>query len=84
MSMNPFDEIAVEHDHATVKPATLNTVTAGFACGGDVHVLVAGSNAAEPPPAAAKIAGVTKVIAADSHGLEADLFTAAPELTFTL
>ena len=39
--------VIAEHDHATIKPATLNTVTAGIACGGDVHVLVAGANAAE-------------------------------------
>ena len=37
--------VIAEHDHATIKPATLNTVTAALACGGDVHVLVAGANA---------------------------------------
>ena len=40
--------VIAEHDHATLKPATLNTVTAAAACqSGDVHVLVAGANAAE-------------------------------------
>ena len=38
--------IIAEHDHGTLKGATLNTVTAAAACGGDVHVLVAGQNAA--------------------------------------
>ena len=46
--------VIAEHDHATLKPATLNTVTAGIACAsGDVHVLVAGANAAEAGKAAA-------------------------------
>ena len=37
--------VIAEHDHGTLKPATLNTVTAALACGGDVHVLIAGANA---------------------------------------
>jgi electron transfer flavoprotein alpha subunit len=44
-------------------------VTAALACGGDVHVLVAGANAAEAGKAAAQIAGVAKVIVADSPNL---------------
>ncbi|MGF6345689.1 electron transfer flavoprotein subunit alpha/FixB family protein [Variovorax sp. W2I14] len=65
--------VIAEHDHASIKPATLNTVTAALACGGDVHVLVAGANAAEAAKAAAQIAGVTKVIAADSPSLAENL-----------
>jgi len=66
--------VIAEHDHASVKPATLNTVTASIACqSGDVHVLVAGANAAEAATAAAKIAGVAKVIAADSASLTDNL-----------
>ena len=61
--------VVAEHDHATIKPATLNTVTAAAACGGDVHVLVAGANAAEAGKAAAQIAGVAKVIVADGASL---------------
>jgi len=62
--------VVAEHDHATLKPATLNTVTAGIACAsGDVHVLVAGANAAEAGKAAAQVAGVAKVIVADSPSL---------------
>jgi len=38
--------VIAEHDNASLKAATLNTVTAAQACGGDVHVLVAGHNAA--------------------------------------
>ena len=65
--------VIAEHDHASIKPATLNTVTAALACGGDVHVLVAGANAAEAAKAAAQIAGVSKVIAADSPSLAENL-----------
>jgi electron transfer flavoprotein alpha subunit len=61
--------VIAEHDHASVKPATLNTVTAALAMGGDVHVLVAGANAAEAGAAAAQIAGVAKVIVADGASL---------------
>jgi electron transfer flavoprotein alpha subunit len=65
--------VIAEHDNKTVKGATLNTVTAAAAIGGDVHVLVAGANAAEAAKAAAQIAGVAKVIHADGaqldHGL---------------
>ena len=61
--------VIAEHDNATIKVATLNTVTAAAACGGDVHVLVAGHNAAAAAAAAAQIAGVSKVIHADSESL---------------
>ena len=61
--------VVAEHDNASIKGATLNTVTAAAQCGGDVHVLVAGANAAEAAKAAAQIAGVAKVIHADAAGL---------------
>lgn len=61
--------VIAEHDNASIKPATLNTVTAAAAAGGDVHVLVAGQNAAEAAKAAAQIAGVAKVIHADGASL---------------
>lgn len=61
--------VIAEHDNASIKGATLNTVTAAAACGGDVHVLVAGHNAAGAAQAAAQIAGVAKVIHADAEGL---------------
>ena len=65
--------VIAEHDNASIKGATLNTVTAAAACGGDVHVLVAGHNAGAAAAAAGQIAGVAKVIHADAaslaHGL---------------
>jgi electron transfer flavoprotein alpha subunit len=69
--------VIAEHDHAAIKGATLNTVAAARACGGDVHVLVAGHNAGPAAQAAAQIAGVAKVLHADSpafaHGLAENL-----------
>ncbi|ODS60099.1 MAG: electron transfer flavoprotein subunit beta [Acidovorax sp. SCN 65-108] len=62
--------VIAEHNNASIKGATLNTVTAAVACGGDVHVLVAGHNAGAAAAAAAQIAGVAKVIHADAPGLE--------------
>ena len=61
--------VIAEHDNATIKAATLNTVTAAAQCGGDVHVLVAGHNAGAAAAAAAQIAGVAKVIHMDEAGL---------------
>ena len=69
--------VIAEHDHAHVKGATLNTVTAALACGGEVHVLIAGHNAGAAAAAAAQIAGVAKVLHADAeafgHGLAENL-----------
>ena len=61
--------VIAEHDNAALKGATLNTVTAALACGGDVHVLVAGHNAGAAAAAAAHIAGVAKVLHADGAAL---------------
>jgi electron transfer flavoprotein alpha subunit len=62
--------VIAEHDNASVKGATLNTVTAAAQCGGEVHILIAGHNAGEAAKAAAQIAGVAKVIHADAPGFE--------------
>ncbi len=61
--------VIAEHDNASIKGATLNTVTAALQCGGDVHVLVAGHDAGGAAAAAAQIAGVAKVLHADAAGL---------------
>jgi electron transfer flavoprotein alpha subunit len=61
--------VIAEHDHQSIKPATLNAVTAAAQAGGEVHVLVAGSGAAAAAQAAAKIAGVAKVLHADGASL---------------
>ncbi|WP_321876082.1 electron transfer flavoprotein subunit alpha/FixB family protein [Paraburkholderia bannensis] len=61
--------VIAEHDNASIKAATLNTVAAAQKIGGDVHVLVAGHNAQAAADAAAKIAGVSKVLLADAPQL---------------
>ncbi|MCW0232949.1 MAG: electron transfer flavoprotein subunit alpha/FixB family protein, partial [Ferrovibrio sp.] len=65
--------VIAEHDNASLKGATLNAVTAAKAIDADVHVLVAGENAGAAAAAAAKVAGVAKVIHVDAaqygHGL---------------
>ncbi len=59
--------VIAEHDNDSIKTATLNTVTAAQAIGGDVHVLVAGSACQGAADAAAEISGVAKVIIADAE-----------------
>jgi electron transfer flavoprotein alpha subunit len=58
--------VIAEHDNQSLKGATLNTVAAAVKIGGDVHVLVAGSGCAAVAEAAAKVAGVAKVLLADA------------------
>ena len=50
--------VIAEHDHGTLKGATLNTVAAAQKIGGEIHILVAGHNADGAAKAAAQIAGV--------------------------
>jgi len=61
--------VIAEHDNTTLKPATLHTITAAAQLGGEVHVLVAGANAASVAAAAAQVAGVAKVIHIDADSL---------------
>jgi len=61
--------VVAEHDHTALKSATAHAVTAAAKLGGDVHVLVAGHNARGAADAAAKVAGVTKVLHADAAQL---------------
>jgi electron transfer flavoprotein alpha subunit len=58
--------VIAEHDNATIKKATLSTVTAAARIGGDIHVLVAGQGCQPAAAAAAKIGGVGKVLVADA------------------
>jgi len=62
--------VIAEHDNGSLKPATLNAVTAAAALGGDIHVLVAGSNAQAAASAAAAVLGVAKVLLADAPQYE--------------
>jgi electron transfer flavoprotein alpha subunit len=58
--------VIAEHDHASLKAATLNTVAAAQKIGGDIHVLVAGSNCQAAAQAAAQLQGVATVKVADA------------------
>ena len=65
--------LIAEHDNASIKDATHKALTAAAQMGGDVHVLVAGNNAASAAAAAGKLAGVKKVLHVDSASLERPL-----------
>ncbi|MGD9944459.1 MAG: electron transfer flavoprotein subunit alpha/FixB family protein [Burkholderiaceae bacterium] len=65
--------VIAEHDNASLKPSTLNTITAAAKAGGDVTVLVAGSGCQAAAQAAAKVAGVSKVLLADAPQLAEQL-----------
>jgi len=65
--------VIAEHEHGTLRAATLNAVTAAVKIGGDVVVLVAGQNCASAAQAAAQIAGVSKVLVADAPQLAEQL-----------
>ena len=58
--------VIAEHDQSSLKPSTLNTVTAAAKIGGEVHILVAGAGCAAAAQAAAQVAGVGKVLLADA------------------
>ncbi len=61
--------VIAEHDHKSIKPITLNTVTAARQIDKDVHVLVAGTDCGDAATAASQIHGVTKVLKADAPEL---------------
>ncbi|RZA32738.1 MAG: electron transfer flavoprotein subunit alpha/FixB family protein [Lysobacteraceae bacterium] len=58
--------VIAEHDNGSLKGATHHTVTAAAQCGGEVHILVAGSGCGAAAEGAAQIAGVAKVLVADA------------------
>ncbi len=59
--------VFAEHDNKTLKADTLKTVAAAQAIGGDIHLLVAGSNCQNVAEEAAKVNGVSKVFVADNE-----------------
>jgi len=62
--------VVAEHDNSEIKAATLNTIAAAVAIGGEIHVLVAGDGCATAGDTAAKVDGVAKVLVADSPEYE--------------
>jgi len=65
--------VIAEHDNASLKKATANTVSAAAAIGGDIDILVAGSNCQDAATAAAQLAGVNRVLVADNACYEHQL-----------
>ncbi|CAG4894053.1 electron transfer flavoprotein subunit alpha/FixB family protein [Paraburkholderia gardini] len=61
--------VVAEHDHVSIRSATLNTVAAALQCGVEAHVLVAGHQAAGAASAAAAIPGVARVLHVDAPHL---------------
>jgi len=61
--------VLAEHDNKTVKKATLNAVAAAQKLGAEIHLLVAGHNAADAAKAGAQVAGIKKVLHADAPQL---------------
>ncbi|MEH6617243.1 MAG: FAD-binding protein [Porticoccus sp.] len=58
--------VIAEHDNSSLKPATLNTVTAAQSIGGDIDLLIAGADCSDAANEAAKISGVGRVLVADN------------------
>ena len=61
--------LLAEHDNASLNDQTAKALSAASRIGGDVHVLVAGSNAKAAADAAARLSGVSKVLLADDAAL---------------
>lgn len=76
--------VIAEHDNKTLKPATLNTITAAQQIGGEIDVLVVGSNCQAVAQAAAAVSGVAKVRVADNAAYEHHLAENVSQLVVTL
>ncbi|WP_460926103.1 adenine nucleotide alpha hydrolase family protein, partial [Novispirillum itersonii] len=76
--------VIAEHDNAHLKGATLNTVAAAAAIGGDIHVLVAGAGCGAVAEAAARVAGVAKVLVADAPAYQHALAEPLADLVVSL
>ncbi|MFT7301137.1 MAG: electron transfer flavoprotein alpha subunit [Porticoccus sp.] len=62
--------VLAEHDNSSLKPATLCTVAAAQAIGGDIDLLIVGSGCSGAANEAAKIPGIGKVLVADNPAYE--------------
>ncbi|MBQ0711725.1 MAG: FAD-binding protein [Porticoccus sp.] len=58
--------VIAEHDNNSLKPSTLNTVTAAQSIGGDIDLLIAGADCGGAANEAAKVSGVGRVLVADN------------------
>ncbi len=66
MMVKPAVLVIAEHDNATLKSATLNTLAAAQKIGGEIHVLIAGHNSGGAAQAASNVAGVAKALHVDA------------------
>lgn len=76
--------VLAEHDNSTLSEQTAKAVTAASQIGGDIHVLVAGHGAKDVADAAAKLAGVSKVLLADGASLANALAEPVADLIVSL
>ncbi|MGR9227054.1 electron transfer flavoprotein subunit alpha/FixB family protein [Rhizobium leguminosarum] len=76
--------LLADHDNASLSDQTAKTLTAATKIGGDVHVLVAGKAAKPAADAAAKLAGVSKVLLAESDELANNLAEPLADLIVSL
>jgi electron transfer flavoprotein alpha subunit len=76
--------VIAEHDNQSLKPSTLNTVSAALQCSSELDILVAGSNADVVAQAAASIAGVRRIIQIDAPQLADQLAEPLAEEIFSI
>ena len=76
--------ILAEHSNTALSPSTAKALSAAKELGGDIHILVAGSGCKPAAEAAAKLAGVTKVLVADAPHLAHGLAEEVSELILAL
>ncbi|NTF59525.1 electron transfer flavoprotein subunit alpha/FixB family protein [Agrobacterium rhizogenes] len=76
--------LLADHDNQSLSDQTAKTLTAAAKIGGDVHVLVAGKGAKPAADAAAKLAGVSKVLLAESDELANNLAEPLADLIVSL
>ena len=65
--------VIAEHDNTSLKASTHHTISAALQCGGEVHLLIAGSQCAAVATLAAQVAGVAKVLLADAVAFQDSL-----------
>ncbi|WP_439872747.1 electron transfer flavoprotein subunit alpha/FixB family protein [Rhizobium leguminosarum] len=76
--------LLADHDNASLSDQTAKTLTAATKIGGDIHILVAGKAAKPAADAAAKLAGVSKVLLAESDELANNLAEPLADLIVSL
>ncbi|MGO7171372.1 electron transfer flavoprotein subunit alpha/FixB family protein [Rhizobium leguminosarum] len=76
--------LLADHDNASLSDQTAKTLTAAAKIGGDIHVLVAGKGAKPAAEQAAKLAGVSKVLLAESDELANNLAEPLADLIVSL